>query len=94
LRTYATGDRGCYLQDGNVLFLGRADDPIKIRGFRVELADVTNALLACPGVLAAQALKLLRERRPGIAAFIAVARNGCRDAVRAHLAAQLRATCC
>jgi amino acid adenylation domain-containing protein len=91
LKTYATGDRGCCLQDGNVLFLGRADDQIKIRGFRVELADVTNALLACPGVLAAQALKLPRDTRPAIAAFIAVAPEdtGCGDAIRARLAAQL-----
>jgi amino acid adenylation domain-containing protein len=91
LQTYATGDRGCYLQDGNVLFLGRADDQIKIRGFRVELADVTNALLACPGVLAAQALSLPRDTRPAIVAFIAAAPEdtGCRDAVRARLAAQL-----
>jgi amino acid adenylation domain-containing protein len=91
LKTYATGDRGCYLQDGNVLFLGRADDQIKIRGFRVELAEVTSALLACPGVLSAQALKLPRDARPAIAAFIAVApeHTGCRNAVRTRLAAQL-----
>ncbi len=92
-KTYYTGDRGRYLPDGNVLLLGRADDQIKIRGFRVELAEVTSALLACPGVRDAIALPLHRDTKPAIAAFIAVptapgeGEGG--EAVRACLAAQL-----
>ncbi|MBX3301077.1 MAG: amino acid adenylation domain-containing protein [Nitrospira sp.] len=39
-RLYRTGDRACRRADGNVEFLGRRDDQIKIRGFRVELADI------------------------------------------------------
>lgn len=43
-RLYKTGDRGRYLSDGRIEFLGRADTQIKIRGFRVELGEIENAL--------------------------------------------------
>ncbi len=41
---YATGDMARYLEDGTIEFLGRTDDQIKIRGFRVELGEVETAL--------------------------------------------------
>jgi acyl-CoA synthetase (AMP-forming)/AMP-acid ligase II/acyl carrier protein len=47
-RLYRTGDVGRYLPDGNIEFLGRTDDQIKIRGYRVEPAEVEAALLALP----------------------------------------------
>lgn len=47
---YRTGDRGFYLPDGDVLLLGRADDQVKVRGHRVELAEVAAALKAQPRV--------------------------------------------
>ena len=43
-RIYRTGDKGRYLEDGSVHFLGRLDQQIKIRGFRVEPAEVQQAL--------------------------------------------------
>ncbi len=36
-RLYKTGDRACYLPDGNIEFLGPWDNQIKVRGFRIEL---------------------------------------------------------
>jgi hypothetical protein len=53
---YYTGDRGFRLTDGAVVFTGRADDQLKIRGHRVDLSEVTSALLACHGVRAGVAL--------------------------------------
>ncbi|HET7096249.1 MAG TPA: amino acid adenylation domain-containing protein [Casimicrobiaceae bacterium] len=52
-RLYRTGDVGRYLPDGNIEFLGRIDKQIKIRGYRVEPAEVEAALLELPGVRAA-----------------------------------------
>lgn len=43
-RLYKTGDLARYLLDGNVEFIGRADDQLKIRGFRVELGEVQTLL--------------------------------------------------
>jgi amino acid adenylation domain-containing protein/non-ribosomal peptide synthase protein (TIGR01720 family) len=49
-RLYRTGDRVCFLPDGNLEFLGRMDRQIKIRGFRVEPGEIEEALLKHPEV--------------------------------------------
>lgn len=49
-RVYRTGDRAVLDEDGQYLFVGRTDNMIKSRGYRVELGEVEQTLLACPGV--------------------------------------------
>ncbi|MFD7985549.1 amino acid adenylation domain-containing protein [Kitasatospora indigofera] len=53
-RLYRTGDRGQWLPDGNLRFLGRLDHQVKIRGFRIEPEEVRAALAALAGVREAE----------------------------------------
>ena len=52
-RLYRTGDRARLLPDGSILFLGRQEDELTVRGRRVDLAEITAALASHPGVMAA-----------------------------------------
>jgi amino acid adenylation domain-containing protein len=53
---YDTGDRVQVGQDGDLIFLGRRDQMVKIHGFRVELGEVEGALYRIPGVAEAAAV--------------------------------------
>ncbi len=49
-RLYKTGDLACYLEDGNIDFLGRIDDQVQIRGFRVEIGEIEQQTIALTGI--------------------------------------------
>ena len=49
-KLYKTGDRACYLPDGNIKFLGRIDYQVKIRGFRLELGEIEGILAQHPAI--------------------------------------------
>ncbi len=53
VRLYRTGDRARYLPDGNLEFLGREDNQVKLRGFRVELGEIETILTMHPAVKSA-----------------------------------------
>lgn len=62
VKLYRTGDRARYREDGNVEFLGRVDQQVKLRGYRIELGEVEYVLSNSPGVY--QAAVLLRQDKP------------------------------
>ncbi|PZN81687.1 MAG: non-ribosomal peptide synthetase [Candidatus Methylumidiphilus alinenensis] len=49
-RLYKTGDLARYLPDGNIEFLGRIDQQVKVRGHRIELGEIEACLMAQPGI--------------------------------------------
>ena len=49
-RLYKTGDLVRYLPDGNLEFVGRIDNQVKVRGFRIELGEIENTLVRHPGI--------------------------------------------
>lgn len=61
LRVFRTGDLGRLRADGLLEFVGRKDDQVKMRGYRIELAEVEIALLDIPGIK--DACVAARERR-------------------------------
>ena len=87
---YRTGDLGRYRPDGVVEPLGRADQQVKVRGFRVELGEVESALAAHPSVreAAVVARGTVADRR--LVAYV-VPSDGSFDAeaLRTHLRGML-----
>ncbi|OAA38829.1 AMP-dependent synthetase/ligase [Metarhizium rileyi] len=53
---YCTGDLGRWREDGNINILGRVDDQVKVKGFRVELDGISSSLASAPGVTRATTL--------------------------------------
>ena len=49
-RLYKTGDLGSWTKDGEILFLGRIDGQVKLRGFRIELSEIESVIMQCAGV--------------------------------------------
>ncbi|MED5609111.1 amino acid adenylation domain-containing protein [Pseudomonas sp. JH-2] len=69
-RWYRTGDLGRYWPDGTLEFLGRVDQQVKLRGHRVELAEVEAALERHPALARAVALVLPGARASLVAAVV------------------------
>ena len=86
-RLYRTGDLGRYLPDGQIAFVGRADEQVKIRGFRIEPNEIVTALNRHPGVSASAVITRAdngAEKRL-IAYIVSSGMQLTRDALQEHL---------
>ncbi|MEX5542834.1 amino acid adenylation domain-containing protein, partial [Pseudomonas poae] len=84
-RLYRTGDLVRWLPDGNLEYLGRNDDQVKVRGVRVELGEIESRLATLDGIR--EAVVLVREGR--LLAWFTEQRALHIEGLRAHLQAQL-----
>ncbi|MER6304262.1 AMP-binding protein, partial [Kitasatospora sp. NPDC001539] len=89
-RMYRTGDLARWTTTGELEFVGRTDDQIKLRGFRIELAEIEAVLTAHPAVH--QATALVREDQPGDKRLVVYTTGTATPAeLRAHAAERLPA---
>ncbi|CAE6863376.1 D-alanine--D-alanyl carrier protein ligase [Paraburkholderia nemoris] len=92
-RLYRTGDLAKRLADGSLLHLGRRDQQIKLRGFRIEIEDIEAALRKAPGVAAAAVALHTVNDSPRLVGYIVETAFDKTDqgAIAAHVAGQLPA---
>jgi D-alanine--poly(phosphoribitol) ligase subunit 1 len=68
-RCYRTGDRAVYADDGSLVFLGRDDNQVKLRGHRIELGELESVMEGHPQV--SEAIAVLKHAEDPVRAYIA-----------------------
>ena len=82
-RLYRTGDQARWLPSGEIEFLGRQDQQLKIRGFRVETEEIEQALRRCSGIQAAAVIALKKGAGDvDLAAFVIGEGHGSEDPIK------------
>lgn len=71
-RVYRTGDLGAFLKDGRLLYSGRNDQQVKIRGLRIEPAEIENCIRAFPGIGSACVIVRTLAGTPHLVGFYTV----------------------
>ncbi|WP_291328777.1 non-ribosomal peptide synthetase/type I polyketide synthase [Desulfovibrio sp. UCD-KL4C] len=81
-RMYKTGDRGRYLPDGSLEFLGRQDTQVKIRGHRIELGEIEHSLCDIPALK--QAVAKVAGEAQSIVAYVTVDKDSYGPELKRH----------
>ncbi len=89
-RMYRTGDLGRRLPDGNLLFVGRVDHQVKVRGCRVELGEIESVLREHPAVRDCVVTAASADASgPDLTAYVVANGEARVEELRAHLRARL-----
>ena len=91
MRVYRTGDLGYFLEDGRLMYRGRNDRQIKLRGLRIELAEIENVMGAFPGVAACSCIVRKIDKADHLVGFYTVSEGKTVDAgkLREHMKSRL-----
>lgn len=68
-KLYKTGDLAVKMPDGDIQFMGRADEQVKLRGYRIELSEIENVLLEDSKIR--KAVVAIQELSPGVQSLVA-----------------------
>ena len=88
-KLYKTGDLAYWREDGNIVYVGRNDFQVKIRGLRIELGEIENAICGIDGI--SQAVVVVRKNNEGrqlICAFYTGVEVDAKD-IRSHIGKKL-----
>ena len=88
-KLYKTGDLAYWREDGNIVYVGRNDFQVKIRGLRIELGEIENAICGIDGI--SQAVVVVRKNNEGrqlICAFYTGIEVDAKD-IRSHIGKKL-----
>ena len=88
-KLYKTGDLAYWREDGNIVYVGRNDFQVKIRGLRIELGEIENAICSMNGI--SQAVVVVRKNTEGrqlICAFYTGAETDAKE-IRNHIGKKL-----
>lgn len=88
-KLYKTGDLAYWREDGNIVYVGRNDFQVKIRGLRIELGEIENAICSMDGI--SQAVVVVRKNNEGrqlICAFYTGAETDAKE-IRSHIGKKL-----
>lgn len=89
-RLYKTGDLARWLPNGEIEYLGRLDNQVKVRGYRIELGEIESVLSACLGVRqGAVVVKLDRNKNKKLIAYIVPEGDFDRSTIKQYLKSKL-----
>ncbi len=88
-RLYRTGDLAKYLPDGNIEFLGRVDQQVKLRGYRIELGEIETVLGQHPEIEQAVVILSAQGSEPRLVAYLVAEQDLGQGELRGYLKERL-----